>query len=315
LKILVSGGAGFIGAHYVGHVLAQGDQVVVVDNFSNSSGAAYLKSLAGPSLEVVRSDVSNREKVFSLVEDCDLVVNFAAWTHNDTALQVPEKFLESNVLGVFVLLEAARFHDKRFHHVSTDEIYGDTPLDADYEFNEGSPIKPSNPYSASKASADHIVNAWHRTFNVRTSISVSCNNFGPYQNLEKFIPRQISRILESQKPQLYGTGLNIREWMPVEINVRCIDAVAKSDHLGQTFNIGSGQRASNIEILTHLLEISDYPKGHIEFIDDRPGHDQRYALDSRQFHSKFPGVFEQFDMVSELARVFNWYRENRLLWH
>ncbi len=314
MKILVIGGAGFIGSHYVNHVLSNGDEAVVLDNFSNSSGTPLLELLSKERLEVVSGDIRNSALISSLVKNSDLVVNFAAWTHNDTALTEPGKFVENNVIGTMTLLEAVRQYSKRLHQVSTDEVYGDLPINSPREFHENSPVNPSNPYSSSKAASDHLVKAWYRSFGVKATISVTCNNFGPYQNLEKFVPRQISRLLEGESIEIYGDGKNIREWMPVQLNVACIDAIARSEFIGETFNIGSGQRLSNLHLAQILLKIANKENSSISFINDRPGHDLKYAISSKKFKKYFPNIATDFCMQDELLNTFTWYKNNPRSW-
>lgn len=314
MNVLVTGGAGFIGAHYVEHILKKGDQAVVLDNFSNSSGAPLLRAIEGPNLQVIRGDVRDLDVVSTLVSKSELVVNFAAWTHNDTALLDPKSFLESNTLGSMQLLESCRKHNVRYHHVSTDEIYGDLPIESAIEFDESASMRPSNPYSASKAAADLLVKAWHRTFGVKTTISVTCNNFGAYQNTEKFIPRQILKLIMGEPQELYGDGSNVREWIPVGLNVKCIDKIAKSSFFGEVFNIGSSVRISNIEVAQMLSEISGVGNSEIRFVPDRLGHDLKYAINNSKYLSFFGEEDLHFDMYEELKGTFRWYENNKGIW-
>ena len=309
MKLLVTGGAGFIGSNFVRSTLRTRPEVeiVVFDKFTYAASPENLTGVTDQ-IQVIRGDISDKAAVEDAVSKVDTVVNFAAETHNDNSLSSPKVFIHSNVNGTFTLLEAVRKFSKRLHHVSTDEVFGDLPLDSELEFDLQSPYNPSSPYSASKAAADHLVRAWVRSFDINATISNCSNNFGPYQHLEKLIPRMISLATQGQRPKLYGDGSNIRDWINVEDHIDGIWAVLEKGKVGQTYLFGGRERLSNLEVCRMVLEEVGLPVDFIEFIPDRPGHDLRYALNwsaSKQdlgWSPTAPGVRES---MAELIRFYS----------
>ena len=309
MKLLVTGGAGFIGSNFVRSTLRTRPhvEIVVFDKFTY---AASPKNLTGiiDQIQVIRGDISDKAVVEDAVSKADSVVNFAAETHNDNSLANPKVFVDSNVNGAFTLLEAVRKFSKRLHHVSTDEVFGDLPLDSELEFDLQSPYNPSSPYSASKAAADHLVRAWVRSFDINATISNCSNNFGFYQHVEKLIPRMISLATRGQRPKLYGDGGNIRDWINVEDHIEGIWAVLEKGKAGQTYLFGGRERLSNLEVCRMVLEEVGLPVDFIDFVPDRPGHDLRYALNwsaSKQdldWSPTAPGVRES---MAELIRFYS----------
>lgn len=306
MKLLVAGGAGFIGSNFVRRTLSTRPQVeiVVFDKFTYAASPRNLDGVTNQ-IQIIRGDIADQAALEAAVSNVDTVVNFAAETHNDNSLSSPRVFIDSNVNGTFTLLEAVRKFSKRLHHVSTDEVFGDLPLDSQVEFDLESPYNPSSPYSASKAAADHLVRAWVRSFEVNATISNCSNNFGPYQHVEKLIPRMISLATKGQRPKLYGDGRNIRDWINVIDHVEGIWAVLEKGKMGQTYLFGGRERLSNIEVCRMVLEEVGLPMDFIDFVPDRPGHDLKYALNwdaSKQdldWSPTAPGVRESMTELIE----------------
>jgi dTDP-glucose 4,6-dehydratase len=309
MKLLVTGGAGFIGSNFVRRTLLTRPHVEI-SVFDKFTYAADPKNLDGVMqyIRVIRGDITDQSAVEDAISDVDVVVNFAAETHNDNSLSTPKVFIDSNINGTFTLLEAVRKFSKRLHHVSTDEVFGDLPLDSQSEFDLNSPYNPSSPYSASKAAADHLVRAWVRSFGVRATISNCSNNFGRYQHQEKLIPRMISLATHGLRPKLYGDGRNIRDWINVEDHVEGVWAVLERGEIGKTYLFGGKERLSNIEVCQIVLTELGLPEDFIEFVPDRPGHDLRYALNWSESKKELdwnpvgPGVRES---MAELVRFYS----------
>jgi len=281
LKVLVTGGAGFIGSNFVRRTLATRSdvEITVLDALTYAGRLSNLSGLEGK-YEFVEGNICDSALVDSLVSKADVVVHFAAESHNDNSLKSPKPFIETNVFGTFELIQSCVKHDVRFHHVSTDEVFGDLPLEGPEKFTRDTPYNPSSPYSASKASSDHLVRAWVRSFGLKATISNCSNNFGPYQHEEKLIPRMISLIAEGKKPELYGNGANVRDWIHVDDHNDGVWAVLDKGQIGETYLLGADNQRSNLEVVQALLEIMGKPADFIEFIGDRPGHDLRYAIDA-----------------------------------
>lgn len=281
LRILVTGGAGFIGSNFVKRTIETRNpaSITVLDSLTYAGNLKNLSEVAGE-ISFVQGDIRNEVLLKSVVKDVDIVVHFAAESHNDRGIQSPVDFIETNVDGTFQILEAVRKFGKRLHHISTDEVYGDLPLDSDEKFTEGSIYKPSSPYSASKAASDHLVRAWVRTYGIEATISNCSNNFGPNQHLEKLIPSTIARVLSGKSPQIYGDGLNVRDWIHVDDHVDGIWAILDRGETGETYLLGANQELSNLEVVKRILEALEIQGLEIEFIKDRPGHDLRYAIDA-----------------------------------
>lgn len=319
MRIVVTGGAGFIGANFVRFLLEEHPEVEVnvLDSFTY---AANRDSLTGftpeqeARLTITDGDISDPEIVDQVCKDADAIVHFAAESHNDNSLTGPRIFVESNVLGTFVLLEAARKYDLRFHHVSTDEVYGDLPLEGGDKFTPETPYNPSSPYSASKAASDHLVRAWVRSFGVRATISNCSNNYGPYQHIEKFIPRMITNRLVGIRPRLYGEGANVRDWIHVWDHNRAVWEILQNGTIGDTYLIGADGEESNKEVVHLLNELMGYEPDDYEFVADRAGHDLRYAIDASKLRDEL-GWTPKFKNFREgLQETINWYTENSDWW-
>jgi len=285
-RMLVTGGAGFIGANFVHYTVRNHPEyeVCVLDALTYAGDRTTLKPVANQ-VEFVHGDICDRDLVDRLVARADLIVHFAAESHVDNSLQDPEPFIRSNIIGTYTLLEALRRHGGRFHHISTDEVFGDLPLAATDKFTEDTPYDPSSPYSASKASSDMLVRAWAHSFGIAATISNCANNYGSYQHVEKFIPRQITNVLVGDRPKLYGAGENVREWTHVDDHNAAVHLILSTGRIGETYLIGSGEERSNKQILELLLELMGQAPDAYDHVPDRPGHDRRYAIDARTFRS------------------------------
>jgi dTDP-glucose 4,6-dehydratase len=281
MRLLVTGGAGFIGSNFVRQTIATrtNAEIVVLDALTYAGRMSNLSGLEGK-YEFVHGNICDVTVVDSLVSKSDVVVHFAAESHNDNSLESPRPFIETNVMGTFELIQACVKYDVRFHHVSTDEVFGDLALGGEDKFTRETPYNPSSPYSASKASSDHLVRAWVRSFGLKATISNCSNNFGPYQHEEKFIPRMISLISDGLKPELYGNGANVRDWIHVDDHNEGVWAVIEKGEIGQTYLLGADNQLSNLQVVEALLRIMGKDKNFISFINDRPGHDLRYAIDA-----------------------------------
>ena len=314
-RLVVTGGAGFIGSNFVRSVMAgTDDHVVVLDKLTYAGDRANLDGLPGSRLDFVHGDVADAELVDPLVAEADVVVHFAAESHNDNSLRSPRPFLETNIVGTYTLLEAVRRHGVRFHHVSTDEVYGDLELDDPQRFTEATPYNPSSPYSATKAGSDLLVRAWVRSFGVEATISNCSNNFGPYQHVEKFIPRQITNVIDGQRPKLYGAGQNVRDWIHVEDHSLAVRAIIERGRVGETYLIGADGEKDNKSVVEAVLTQMGLPADAYDHVTDRAGHDLRYAIDSSKLRAElgWEPVFTDFE--EGLARTIAWYREHESWW-
>ncbi|MGO4601106.1 dTDP-glucose 4,6-dehydratase [Terrabacter sp. 2YAF2] len=323
MRLLVTGGAGFIGSNFVLRTRqTRADwSITVLDSMSYAANRASLEPVLGDGaghgagdVRLVVGSVANAAVVDPLVADCDVVVHFAAESHNDNSLDSPWPFVESNVVGTFTLLEAVRKHDKRIHHISTDEVYGDLELDDPQRFTETTPVNPSSPYSATKAGADLLVRAWIRSFGLKATVSNCSNNYGPRQHVEKFIPRQITNILQGTKPKLYGSGLNVRDWIHVDDHNDAVIAILEQGRLGETYLIGADGERNNLEIVQLLLELMGQPADWFEHVNDRPGHDLRYAIDSSKLRAETDWRPRYSDIRAGLEATIDWYRDNEAWW-
>ncbi|PFG30427.1 dTDP-glucose 4,6-dehydratase [Paramicrobacterium agarici] len=313
--LLVTGGAGFIGANFVRHVLrATSYSVTVLDKLTYAANPASLSDLPASRFQLVHGDITDADLVDGLVREHDGIVHYAAESHNDNSLDDPRPFLDSNVIGTYTLLEAARRHGKRFHHISTDEVYGDLALDDPNRFTEGTPYNPSSPYSSTKAASDLLVRAWCRSFGVEATISNCSNNYGPYQHVEKFIPRQITNVLTGQRPKLYGSGVNVRDWIHADDHSSAVLAILERGRIGETYLIGADGEMSNRDVLEMILQQLGQPLDAYDHVADRAGHDLRYAIDSAKLRSEL-GWRPRFTNFSEgLASTIDWYTRNRAWW-
>jgi len=320
MKILVTGGAGFIGSNFIFYMLDQHPdyRIVCLDALTYAGNLKTLEPLMdNDKFRFVKGDVRDRDLIFDLFveEDFDLVVNFAAESHVDRSIEDPGVFLETNIMGTQVLMDAGREYGiKRFHQVSTDEVYGDLPLDKpELMFTEDTPIKTSSPYSASKASADLLVEAYHRTFGLPVTISRCSNNYGPYQFPEKLIPLMISKALAEEELPVYGKGENVRDWLYVEDHCRAIDLILHKGKDGEVYNIGGHNERSNLEVVKTILDELDKPEFLISFVEDRAGHDLRYAIDPNKISEELG--WEPTILFDEgIKKTINWYLDNQEWW-
>lgn len=315
--MLVTGGAGFIGANFVRLICqARPDtRVTVLDKLTYAGNRA---NLAGLDIDLVEGDIADPATVEPLVAAADVVVHFAAESHNDNSLRDPSPFIHTNLVGTFTLLEACRKHDTRFHHVSTDEVFGDLEIGADTKFNETTAYAPSSPYSATKAGSDHLVRAWVRSFGLRATISNCSNNYGPYQHIEKFIPRQITNILSGRTPKLYGTGEQVRDWIHVDDHNEAVLAILERGRIGETYNIGADQEDINnkqvIELICEIMGHTRNGRALYEHVADRPGHDQRYAMGATKLRRELGWAPRFTDIRAGLEDTIAWYRDNEGWW-
>jgi dTDP-glucose 4,6-dehydratase len=315
MRLLVTGGAGFIGSNFVLRTAQTRPEwrVRVLDALTYAGNAANIAAVADR-VELVEGSVADAELVERLVAESDVVVHFAAESHNDNSLDDPWPFMESNVVGTYRLLEAVRHHEVRLHHVSTDEVYGDLALDDPVRFTERTPYNPSSPYSATKASADLLVRAWVRSFGIRATLSNCSNNYGPFQHVEKFIPRQITNVLRGVKPKLYGQGTNVRDWIHVDDHNDAVVTIIEQGRSGETYLIGADGERTNREIVELLLELMGRPADWYDLVTDRPGHDLRYAIDSAKLRAETGWAPRYQDMRAGLAQTIAWYRDNEQWW-
>jgi dTDP-glucose 4,6-dehydratase len=262
----------------------------------------------------VVGDITDASLVGDLVATHDTVVHFAAESHNDNSLHDPSPFVQTNLVGTFTLLEAVRQHDVRFHHISTDEVYGDLDLDDPARFTEATPYDPSSPYSATKAGSDLLVAAWVRSFGVRATISNCSNNYGPYQHVEKFIPRQITQLIDGLKPRVYGDGLNVRDWIHVDDHSSAVLTILEKGTIGETYLVGADGEQSNRDVIAHLLAIFGREPEDVEHVTDRAGHDRRYAIDSGKLRAELGWQPRFADFPTGLVDTVEWYRANEHWW-
>jgi dTDP-glucose 4,6-dehydratase len=318
-KMLVTGGAGFIGANFVHYTLKTRPEydITVVDKLTYAGNPDNLKTILDK-IDFVTGDICDAELMDKLVSETDIVVHFAAESHNDNSLRDPWPFINTNIIGTYQILEAVRKHDKRLHHISTDEVFGDLELDDPNRFKETTPYNPSSPYSASKAGSDHLVRAWIRSFGVKATISNCANNYGPYQHIEKMIPRQITNILSGIKPKLYGAGLNVRDWIHVDDHNDAVLTIIEKGNLGDTYIIGAdNDHTNNKQVFEMLLELMGKPSDWYEHVNDRPGHDMRYAMDSTKLRQELgwmPQYTDNEGMKKGLQQTIDWYIENEEWW-
>ena len=314
-KLLVTGGAGFIGANFVHQVLGHTDtSVTVLDALTYAGNRASLEQLPEGRFEFVHGSVCDAALVDELVGRHDTVVHFAAESHNDNSLDDPSPFVQTNLVGTYELLQAVRRHDVRYHHVSTDEVYGDLELDDPERFTETTPYNPSSPYSASKAGSDLLVRAWVRSFGVRATISNCSNNYGPYQHVEKFIPRQITNVLDGVRPKLYGAGLNVRDWIHVDDHNAAVRLVIERGRIGETYLIGADGEQNNLAVVQLILELMGRPADAFDHVTDRAGHDLRYAIDSAKLRAELGWAPRFPDFASGLADTIDWYAGHESWW-
>jgi dTDP-glucose 4,6-dehydratase len=315
MRLLVTGGAGFIGANFVHTTVREHpeDTVTVLDALTYAGSRESLAPVEDD-VRLVQGDITDAELVSRLVAESDAVVHFAAETHVDNALADPEPFLHTNVVGTFIILEAVRRHRVRLHHVSTDEVYGDLALDDPRRFTESTPYNPSSPYSATKAAADMLVRAWVRSYGVQATISNCSNNYGPYQHVEKFIPRQITNVLTGRRPKLYGSGANVRDWIHVDDHNDAVRRILERGQIGRTYLIGAEGERDNLSVLRMLLQMMGRDPDDFDHVVDRVGHDLRYAIDPSPLCDELCWAPKHTDFEEGLRATIDWYRANEAWW-
>jgi dTDP-glucose 4,6-dehydratase len=315
MKVLVTGGAGFIGSNFVHltRALRPGLAITVLDNLTYAGTLASLEGVLD-AVSFVEGDISDAAIVDRLVADTDLVVHFAAESHNDNSLADPWPFVQTNVVGSYTLLEAVRRHGVRYHHVSTDEVYGDLELDDPQRFTEATPYNPSSPYSSTKAASDLLVRAWVRSFGIHATISNCSNNYGPRQHVEKFIPRQVTNLIDGVRPKLYGDGLNVRDWIHVDDHNRAVWTIIERGRTGETYLIGADGEVDNKSVVEDILELMGRPADDYDHVTDRAGHDRRYAIDSTRLRTELGWEPLYGDFREGLAATIAWYRDNEAWW-
>lgn len=320
MKICVTGGAGFIGGNFVHHMVKKYPEyeILNLDLLTYAGNLETLKEVENePNYRFVRGDIADREFIMDLFakEKFDIVVNFAAESHVDRSISDPGIFVQTNVMGTQVLLDACKEYGvKRFHQVSTDEVYGDLPLDRpDLFFHEDTPLHTSSPYSSSKASADLFVMAYHRTFGLNVTISRCSNNYGPYQFPEKLIPLIISRALDNETLPVYGKGENVRDWLHVQDHCEAIDLIIHKGKDGEVYNVGGHNEKTNLEVVKTILAALDKPESLIEFVTDRPGHDLRYAIDPTKIETEL-GWKPTYNFDTGIRQTIQWYLDNKDWW-
>ena len=315
-NIIVTGGCGFIGSNFVHHVVREhpGVRVTVLDKLTYAGNPENIAGLPADRVELVVGDVCDAELLDRLVPGHDAVVHYAAESHNDNSIADPGPFLETNVRGTYALIEACRRHGVRYHHVSTDEVYGDLALDDPARFTEETPYRPSSPYSSTKAASDMLVRAWVRTYGLRATISNCSNNYGPYQHVEKFIPRQITNILDGVRPKLYGDGRNVRDWIHTEDHSSAVWEILTRGRIGETYLIGADGERSNIDVLRAILEAMGKEPDDFDRVRDRPGHDRRYAIDPTKLRRELGWEPAHTDFAEGLEQTIQWYRDNEAWW-
>lgn len=315
-NMIVTGGAGFIGSNFCHYVAEHHPEVhiTVLDKLTYAGNPANLDGIDADRCELVVGDICDAELVDRLFAQNDCCVHFAAESHNDNSIADPSPFLKTNVEGTYTLLQAARKYDVRLHHISTDEVYGDLALDDPARFTEETPYRPSSPYSSTKASSDLLVRAWVRTFGVRATISNCSNNYGPRQHVEKFIPRQITNIIDGICPKLYGDGLNVRDWIHTEDHSSAVWEILTRGRIGETYLIGADGEKSNIDVLHAILEGMGKDPDDFDWVKDRPGHDRRYAIDSTKLRRELGWRPKHTDFASGLAQTIKWYEDNEDWW-
>ena len=320
MKLIITGGAGFIGSNFIHYQLKNHpeDKFICLDKLTYAGNLSSLKdAMEQPNFKFVRGDIADRDFVYSLfeAEKPDVVVNFAAESHVDRSILEPELFLKTNVIGTGVLMDACRKYGiKRYHQVSTDEVYGDLPIDRpDLFFTETTPLHTSSPYSASKASADLLVLAYHRTYGLPVTISRCSNNYGPYHFPEKLIPLMIINALHDKALPVYGDGANVRDWLYVEDHCSAIDLIIRKGREGEVYNVGGHNEKSNLDVVKIILKALGKSEDLITFVKDRPGHDRRYAIDPTKIHNEL-GWLPQTKFENGIEKTIDWYLANKYWW-
>ncbi len=315
-NIIVTGGCGFIGSNFVRWVAQNHPEVhvTVLDKLTYAGNPENIAGLPESQVELVVGDICDADLLDRIVPGHDAIVHYAAESHNDNSIRDPEPFVQTNVVGTYRLLEAVRKYGIRYHHVSTDEVYGDLALDEPRRFRPDDPYKPSSPYSSTKASSDLLVRAWARTYGIHATISNCSNNYGPYQHVEKFIPRQVTNILCGIRPKLYGTGENVRDWIHTEDHSRAVWDILTKGRIGETYLIGANGEKSNIEVLREILSLMGQPEDAFDWVRDRPGHDRRYAIDPTKLEEELGWRPIHTDFAEGLQQTIKWYEDHEGWW-
>ncbi|ALE05159.1 dTDP-glucose 4,6-dehydratase [Arthrobacter sp. ERGS1:01] len=314
-RILVTGGAGFIGSNFVHYAMSHTDfAVTVLDKLTYAGNLASLSGLPASRFTFVQGDICDAALVDSLVAGSDAVVHYAAESHNDNSLADPSPFVQTNIMGTFTLLEAVRRHGTRFHHISTDEVYGDLELADPQRFTEATAYNPSSPYSATKAGSDLLVRAWVRSFGINATLSNCSNNYGPFQHVEKFIPRQITNVLDGVRPRLYGAGHNVRDWIHADDHSSAVLTILEKGVAGETYLIGADGEKDNKSVIEMILAATGQPADAYDHVTDRSGHDLRYAIDSSKLRTELGWAPAYGDFAAGLEATVRWYRDNESWW-
>lgn len=315
-NIIVTGGCGFIGSNFVHYVVNNHPEthVTVLDALTYAGNKENIAGLPEDRVTFVHGNICDADLLDELVPGHDAIVHYAAESHNDNSIANPEPFVKTNVEGTYRLLEAARKYDVRYHHISTDEVYGDLALDDPAKFTEETPYHPSSPYSSTKAASDLLVRAWTRTFGVRSTISNCSNNYGPFQHVEKFIPRQITNILTGEHPKLYGDGLNVRDWIHTDDHSSAVWTILTKGRIGETYLIGANGERNNLTVLRDILQVMGKDPDDFDWVKDRPGHDRRYAIDATKLRTELGWTPQHTDFQEGLRHTIAWYEEHRDWW-
>lgn len=314
-NILVTGGAGFIGSNFVHYAVKNTDlNITVLDKLTYAGSLTTLEGLPEDRVTFVKGDIADADIVDTLTKDTDAIVHYAAESHNDNSLRDPRPFLDTNIIGTYTLIEAARKHGKRFHHISTDEVYGDLELDDPARFTENTPYNPSSPYSSTKAGSDLLVRAWVRSFGLNATISNCSNNYGPFQHIEKFIPRQITNVLDGRRPKLYGEGKNVRDWIHADDHSSAVLTILDKGVTGETYLIGADGEVDNKSVVELILKALGQPEDAYDLVKDRPGHDMRYAIDSTKLREELGWRPSYGNFDAGLAATIEWYRAHEDWW-
>lgn len=317
MKLLVTGGAGFIGSNFILYWLNKypHDSIYNFDKLTYAGNLENLKSIQShPNYTFIKGDICDQYQVQEAVSNVDIIVHFAAESHVDRSIQDASPFIKTNIEGTYILLEAATKLKKRFHHISTDEVFGSLPLDTKEKFTLHTPYDPRSPYSASKASSDHLVRAYIVTYGLQATISNCSNNYGPYQFPEKLFSLAITNLIEGKKVPLYGDGLNVRDWLYVEDHCAAIDVIIQKGTIGKTYLIGGmEEEVSNKDIINQILHLMGKDQTDVEYVKDRPGHDRRYAIDWSETNKSL-GWSPQYSLETGLVKTIAWYKNNESWW-
>ena len=315
-NIIVTGGCGFIGSNFVHWVYDHEPEVhiTVLDKLTYAGNLENIAGLDESRVKFVHGDICDEKLLDEIVPGTDAIVHYAAESHNDNSISDPTPFLQTNVFGTYALLQACKKFDVRLHHVSTDEVYGDLELDDPNRFTEETPYHPSSPYSSTKAASDMLVRAWARTYGVATTISNCSNNYGPYQHIEKFIPRQITNILCDIRPKLYGNGQNVRDWIHTEDHSSAVWTILTKGKLGETYLIGADGEKNNLTVMREILKCMGKSEDDFDWVNDRAGHDLRYAIDSTKLRRELGWQPSHTNFSEGLKQTIEWYKNNRAWW-